>query len=161
MKNTYRNQTTTSYSVAHYILIFLLICLGVVVVGWLLIAAGYRNYEQQLADDDPVVEETVETTTTTTATTLSPCAQKVMNEVAQMWAYSQNDVPQKYWDMAVEYLNSPVSSWTEGTCNDIRYICNPGQIRRECDPCAVSNAMSRAMEAHTRDLKAKNCPNDK
>ena len=160
MKNTYRNQTTTSYSVAHYILIFLLICLGVVVVGWLLIAAGYRNYEQQLADD-PVVEETVETTTTTTATTLSPCAQKVMNEVAQMWAYSQNDVPQKYWDMAVEYLNSPVSSWTEGTCNDIRYICNPGQIRRECDPCAVSNAMSRAMEAHTRDLKAKNCPNDK
>ena len=144
---------TTSYSVAHFILVFLVVCACVVGVVWLLIAAGYRHAEQQ--SDAQVVE-----TETVVATTVSPCAQGVMNDVAQMWAYNPNDVPQKYWDMAVNYLNAPVENYTEGACNDIRFICNPGQIRRECDPCAVSSAMSKAMEKHTKAMIAQNCPND-
>ena len=150
MKNTkYQNQTT-SYSIAHYILIFMLVCIGIVLVAWLLIAAGYRYQAQQAISDDNVIVMPNETT---------PCAQSVMNQVAQVWAYDPNKVPQKYWEMAVDYLNGTVDTWTEGSCNDIRFICNPGQVRRDCDPCAVSTAMSMAMQAHTNDMIAKKCPN--
>ena len=151
-----RYNQTTSYSVAHFILVFLVVCACIVGVIWLLIAAGYRHYERSVADDTAAVVES-ETVVTSNA---SPCAQQVMNDVAQMWAYSPNDVPQKYWDMAVNYLNQPVDAWTEDTCNGIRFICNPGQIRRECDPCAVSSAMSTAMEAHARDMISQNCSNN-
>ena len=150
MKNPkYQNQTT-SYSIAHYILMFLLVCVGIVVVVWLLIVAGYRYQAHQPISDDDVIVTQVETT---------PCAQQVMNEVAQVWAYTPEKVPQRYWEMAVDYLNGTVDVWTEGSCNDIRFICNPGQIRRECDPCAVSSAMSMAMRAHTNDMIANKCPN--
>ena len=68
-------------------------------------------------------------------------------------------VPQKYWDMAGNYLNQTITTRTYGICQDVAYTCRPGQIRRDCDPCAALSARDWAQSIHVVDMIRENCGN--
>ncbi len=86
-----------------------------------------------------------------------PCVQRTINTVAQMWAYNPEMVPQRYWDMAADYMNQTITTRTYGICQDVAYTCHVGQIRRDCDPCAVPSARDYAQSMHTAEMIQKNC----
>ena len=156
----YKNDEPTSYSIAHYILVFLLVCVGVVAVIWILVAIGYRLEKRAASGPVTIMAAEENVVTTDDINALSPCAKRVVNSVAQIWTYSPDDVPRKYWDMAYTYVNDTIPTRTEGSCNNVRFICNAGQRRRDCDPCAVSAGMSMAMDRHISDMISQNCPNN-
>lgn len=146
-----RNYETTSYSIAHYILMFILVCACIVIVAWILIAD--RHHEDTDATGAIFTEQTI-----TSNGQISPCAQKVINTVAQMWTYNPDQIPARYWDIASHYVNGNVTERTEGTCDKVKYICYAGQRRRDCNPCAVQNGIAMAMDRHAADLISKKCP---
>jgi UDP-3-O-acyl-N-acetylglucosamine deacetylase len=74
-----------------------------------------------------------------------------------MWKYDPKMIPQKYWDIAMKYMNEIYTTRTFGICNDIGYVCNPGQTRRDCDPCAVPSARKYAQNIHLNDMIIENC----
>jgi hypothetical protein len=74
-----------------------------------------------------------------------------------MWHYDPKSVPQKYWDIAIQYLNEPIVNRTYGLCQDIAFVCVSGQTRRECDPCAVPTARLVAKQQQLADLIKTNC----
>ncbi len=139
---------TNPFTIAHYILMFLVAGLCIGVVAWAMISAGGNR---PVSNVEPV----------THIANTDPCSQKMMNAVAQMWAYNPGAVPQKYWDLAAEYANEQIKTRIRGACNDVKFVCRPGQIRRDCDPCALGSARQMAMDQQTADMIAENCPAEK
>ena len=59
--------------------------------------------------------------------------------------------------IAIEYLNEPILNRTYGICQDVAFVCHPGQTRRECDPCAVPSARAIAKQQQIADMIKTNC----
>ncbi|MBP3397461.1 MAG: hypothetical protein J6K82_00855 [Alphaproteobacteria bacterium] len=134
-----------SFTIAHYILLFLVVGLCICIIAWIMI------HRVNSAPENNV------TLNTTHMTSSDPCVQRTINTVNQMWAYDPKQVPQKYWEIAMNYMNQPITTRTYGLCQDVGYICHPGQILRDCDPCAVPSARTYAQSIHISDMIEKNC----
>ena len=133
---------TNAFTIAHYILLFLvtIICIGI--IAWIMI---------NRTNSHP--------TNNVTATYIkhSPCIQRTINTVEKMWEYNPKMIPNKYWEIAMDYLNAPIKTHIYGICQDVAYTCHIGQIRRDCDPCAVPSARKYAREFHIADMIKQNC----
>ncbi len=77
--------------------------------------------------------------------------------MSQIWAYSPELIPQEYLDIANDYVNSRVDDRIRGECNNVKFTCRRGDIRRDCDPCAVGGARQKAMERQIMDMIAQYC----
>ncbi len=138
-------QKINTFTIAHYILLFLVVVLCIGIVAWTLTRSG----KSVAATDDANVIRVTEN--------ISPCAQKIKNQVSQIWAYNPELIPQKYLDIANEYVNSRVDDRIRGECNNVKFTCRRGDIRRDCDPCAVGAARQIAMERQISDMTAEYC----
>lgn len=128
-----------TFTIAHYILLF---CIGI--VAWILTRSGKSVHE----NSDNVIRVTEN---------ISPCAQNIMNQVSQIWAYNPELIPAQYLDIANEYVNGRITEKTRGECNNVKFTCRVGDIRRDCDPCAVGTARQMAMERQISDMTAQYC----
>ena len=140
---------TNAFGIAHYILLFIVVILCICTIAFIIIKRNNPNPQNN-------VQPTI-----THIKNNDPCVQRTINTIAQMWAYDPKKVPQKYWDIATNYLTEPITTRFYGICQDVAYTCHPGQIRRDCDPCAVPSARAYAMEIHTTDMIQANCPGAK
>ncbi len=136
---------TNSFTIAHYILLFLVVILCISIIAWVMIA---RN---QTAPQNNVQQNILHTTGAT------PCVKRAIKTVENMWENDPRSVPEKYWNIAIEYINEPISVRTYGLCQDVAFVCNPGQLRRNCDPCAVPNARAYAKSIQISDVIENNC----
>ena len=144
MSKKYKTNTN-SFTIAHYILLFLvaIICIGI--IAWVMIHNTNKNTKNNVTIDH--ISQT-------------PCIQRTINTVERMWAYDPKMIPNKYWKIAMDYLNEPIRTHTYGICQDVAYTCNVGQLRRDCDPCAVPSARQYAREFHIADMIKQNCPDE-
>ena len=138
---------TNSFTIAHYILLFLVTIICISIISWVVIK---RN--------NPTPQNNI-TPTIVHVKSVDPCVQRITNTVAQMWAYNPRMVPQKYWQIASDYLDEVITTRTYGICQDVAFTCRPGQKRIECDPCAVPSARAFAQDRQTADMISENCPN--
>lgn len=137
---------TTSFKIAQYILMFLVAALCVGIIVWVISAQNTQNTLN--ATSDNVIRVNNNT---------SPCIQNVNNKIAQMWAYNPDAIPEKYLAIANEYPNEKITTKIDGTCNNTKFTCRPGQMRRDCDPCAAGTARQIAMDQHITDTIAQEC----
>ena len=86
-----------------------------------------------------------------------PCIKRTIATIEKMWEYDPKSVPQKYWDIALEYLNEPILATTYGICQDVAFACHTGQTRRDCDPCAIPSAREIAKNQQIADKIKQNC----
>lgn len=136
---------TTPFTIAHFILLFLVSIMCISIIAWIIIT---RN-------NNPITNNT--SINVTHIKNTNPCVQRITNTVERMWAFNPKSVPEKYWEIATNYLNQPITTRTYGICQDIAFVCLIGQIRRDCDPCAVPDARAYAMDIHINDLIRTNC----
>ncbi len=148
-----RNQTT-SFSIARYILFFILGLLGIGFGGWILTADRRAAY-----DTPPSPTKTVANIDNAIADRIArdPCARDVADAVARMWAYTPDNVPTPYKEMAQEYANETLQVSVQGNCNDIQFKCHSGDVRRNCDPCAVTTGRLFAQSQQTADWIEEQC----
>ena len=135
----------TSFTIAHYILLFLVCGLCIGIIAWIMISRHNATPTNNVQFNISHINKNM------------PCVQRTTETINQMWKYDPKMVPQKYWDIAMDYLNQVYTVTTFGICNDIGYVCRIGQTRRDCDPCAVPLARKYAQEIHLNDEIAKNC----
>lgn len=136
---------TNTYTIAHYILLFLVIGLCICIAAWIMISRHNQSPQNNI------------TPTITHISNKSPCIRRTIDTIEQMWRYDPKSVPQKYWNIAIEYLNEPMLNRTYGICQDVAFVCYPGQTRRECDPCAVPSARAIAKQQQIADMIKTNC----
>ena len=145
MAKEYKVNTNT-FSIAHYILLFLVTILCIGIISWVMIR---RN--------NPAPQNNIQTIDTYAHQT-DPCVHRITNTVAKMWAYNPDMIPERYWDIAMQYLDETITTRTYGLCQDVAFTCLPGQRRRDCDPCAVPSARAYAQARQTADLIQQHCP---
>ncbi|MBQ2017383.1 MAG: hypothetical protein II208_02550 [Alphaproteobacteria bacterium] len=138
-------QNTSAFTIAHYILLFLVSGLCISIIAWIIITRDNKKPTNNVSENIIHVKNT------------DPCVQRINDIVARMWAFNPDAVPEKYWKIATNYLNQPITTRTYGLCQDVAFICHAGQIRRDCDPCAVPAARTYAMDIHINDLIHANC----
>ena len=138
---------TNSFTIAHYILLFFTVGLCICIIAWVLIARNNTNPQNNVQPN------------ITHATGTSPCVKRTIKSIEHMWAQDPKSVPAKYWNIAIEYLNEPTTVRTYGLCQDVAFVCNPGDLRRNCDPCAVPNARAHAKSIQIADTIQQNCGN--
>ncbi|MBO5834064.1 MAG: hypothetical protein J6R22_03870 [Alphaproteobacteria bacterium] len=143
MKQKFKTNTNT-FSIAHYILLFFVVTLCICIIAWVII---FRH--------NP--DATTNITKSENISGAYSCPQKVKKMVTKMWQNDSNSIPKKYWRLAQDFLNAPVASTTFGVCQDIAYTCHAGQIRSDCDPCAVISARAYAQEIQTIDMIGNIC----
>ena len=136
---------TNAFSIAHYILLFLVVGICIAIIAWVMITNNNPNPTSNISTNVVHVKES------------NPCVQNTRDMVARMWAYDPQSVPQRYWDIAGNYMNQTITTRTYGICQDVAFTCRPGQIRRDCDPCAAPSARDWAQSIHTADMIQKNC----
>lgn len=134
---------TSAFTVAHYILLFMVTVVCISVVTWLIL----ERHKTQRANS----------TNITYIMNNDACVQQTRDAVSRMWAYNQELIPARYKTMADTYANNAVLTRVTGYCNDVAFTCRAGQLRRTCDPCAVSAGRMRAMETHIADMIRANC----
>lgn len=137
---------TNSFSIAQYILLFFVVVLCIGIVAWTLVHTGRR------VDSENKTPSVIHITNT------NPCVADITNKISQIWAYNPELVPQRYLDMATNYANEQITTRIHGSCNDVSFVCRPGQIRRNCDPCALSSARQIAMDQQIADIIHMECP---
>ena len=137
----------TSIRIAHYLLLF---AIAIICIGLVTYAIIHQN--------NPTPQNNV--TPAHRAKEQTPCATRTADTIAQMWAYNPKSIPQKYWEIAMDYMNEQITTPTYGICQDVAFHCATGDIRRDCDPCAVPSARAYAMEIHTHDAIKQNCPDE-
>lgn len=137
---------TNSFTIAHYILLFLVVIICIGIISWVIIKRHNNTPQNNI------------TPTITHAKNTDPCVQRATDTVAQMWAYNPRLIPQKYWQIASDYINETITTRTYGICQDIAFTCRPGQKRIDCDPCAVPSARAYAQDMQTADIISKDCP---
>lgn len=135
MTRKIKNQTN-SFSIAQYILLFAVVVLCIALVAWRITSARGTK-------PDNIAPE--------------KCATRVTENITKMWTEAPDTVPAKYWTMVSEYTNQPVTVPTSGNCNGTAFSCAPGQIRRDCNPCAQLRATARARSAHIADVINETC----
>lgn len=136
---------TSAFTIAHYILLFLVTGLCISIIAWIIITRNNDAPTNNISQNIIHIKNT------------DPCVQRINNIVAQMWAFNPRAVPEKYWVIATDYLNQPITTRTSGICQDIAFTCHVGQTRIDCDPCAVPSARLYAMNIHINDLIQANC----
>ncbi len=139
---------TSAFSIAHYILLFLVVGFSIALIAWVMIKNNNSNPANNVSTNVVHVKDT------------DPCVQRTRDLVARMWAYDPDMVPQKYWDIAENYLNQVITTRTYGICQDVAFTCRAGEIRIDCDPCAVPSARDWAQSIHMADLIKQNCGAD-
>lgn len=131
---------TDSYTIAHYVLLFLVI----VVVVWFAIWAIRSTRGEAVAGD-------------TKNAGAPSCVQQTIDSVAQMWINNSDKIPPEYTEMMTNHANRIVNVKTRGNCNGESFICEMGAVRSTCDPCAFAIARQMAIDKHTSDMVLKNC----
>lgn len=144
-KNTKFKINTTSFTIAHYILLFLVTGLCIVVIAWIMISRHNNAPQNNITPNITHVHGN------------DPCVRRVIDTIDKMWEYDPKSIPDKYWNIALEYMNTPITTTTYGICQDVAFTCKPGQIRRECDPCAVPSAREYAKQMQIADMLETNC----
>lgn len=139
-------QKLNTFTIAHYILLFFVVVLCIGVVAWTL-TRGSKSVAAN-ADNTNVIHVTEN---------ISPCAQKIMNQVSQIWAYNPELIPETYLNIANDYVNASITEHTRGECNNVKFTCRVGDIRRDCDPCALGTARQIAMDRQIADMTAQYC----
>ena len=137
---------TTPFTIAHYILLFMVAVVCTSIVVWLIIA----RHNATVADSINI----------TKIMNNDPCVNQTREAVSRMWSYNQELIPMRYKTMANTYANNAVLTRTSGYCNDVPFTCRAGQLRRTCDPCAVVAGRNMAMEVHIADMIRANCGYD-
>ncbi len=135
---------TNSFTIAHYILLFFVVGLCIGIAAWIMITTRNANPKNNIESVTHISND-------------DPCVQNIMNSVSQMWAYNPGAVPQKYWRIASEYADEQIVTRIQGHCNNVAFTCRPGQIRRDCDPCAVGGGRQMAIDQHIADMVKINC----
>ena len=137
---------TTPFTIAHYILLFMVAVTCVSIVVWLIIARHNAAIQDGL--------------NITKIMNNDPCVHQTRDAVTRMWAYNQELIPTRYKTIADTYANNAVLTRVTGYCNDVPFTCRAGQLRRTCDPCAVGAGRNIAMEIHIADMIRANCGYD-
>jgi len=140
-----KNQKINTFTIAHYILLFFVVVFCIGIVAW------------TLTHSDKSVAATDNTNIIRVTENISPCAQEIKNRVSQIWAYNPELIPQQYLDIANNYVNSRVDDKIRGECNNVKFTCRRGEIRRDCDPCAMGAARQMAMDRQISDMTAQYC----
>ena len=138
----------SAFSIAHYILLFLVVGFSIAIIAWVMIKNNNPNPANNVSTNVVRVKDT------------DPCVQRTRDMVARMWAYDPGAVPEKYWAIAKNYLNQVITKRTYGICQDVEFTCRVGQIRADCDPCAVPSARDWAQSIHVADMIKQNCDVD-
>ncbi len=138
-KKTQHN--TSAFTIAHYILLFLVTGLCISIIAWIMISRNNNQSPQTIIH----IKNT------------DPCVQRINEIVTKMWAFNPDAIPQKYWKIANDYLNQTITTRTYGICEDVAYTCHVGQTMRDCNPCAVPAARDHAMQIQISDLIQGNC----
>lgn len=136
---------TNAFTIAHYMLLFLVTGLCISIIAWIMITRNNDAPENNVSQNIIHIKNT------------DPCVQRINDIVTRMWTFNPRAVPEKYWVIATEYLNAHITTHTSGLCQDIAFTCRVGQIRIDCDPCAVPAARAYAMNIHKNDLIQANC----
>ena len=145
-QNKYKFKTnTSSFTIAHYILLFLITALCMIVIAWIMITRNNNAPHNNVIQNITHVHGN------------DPCVKRVIETVDKMWEYDPKSIPDKYWNIALEYMNAPITTTTYGICQDVAFTCHPAQIRRDCDPCAVPNAREYAKQMQIADMLNQNC----
>ena len=134
---------TTPFTIAHYILLFMVTIVCISTVTWLIMGRYNDAHKNNIVISYMMSKD--------------PCVVRTRDAVSKMWAYNQELIPIKYKTMVDTYINDAVLTRVKGYCNDAVFTCRAGQLRRICDPCAVEVGQQRAMERHTLDLIHANC----
>lgn len=134
----------TTFTIAHYILLFLVACICITIIAYTVIRRTHHTMN-------------TDTQITTTHISNTACINRITRQIQQIWEYDPKSVPEKYWNIAMQYLNTRIHQTTYGICQDVAYVCHPGQIRRDCDPCAVPSARAYAQSIHISDTIKSNC----
>ncbi len=143
MKNTTPN--TNSFSIAQYILLFLVVIGCIALVTWTLISTSHKMTSPSPEPTAPQISND------------DPCTQHVRNIVSQAWLYAPDLIPIKYVDIAHEYMNAQIIKQESGLCSDRKYTCRRGQIRRDCNPCAAYDAQQFAIDTQVADIATEHC----
>lgn len=135
--------TPSAFSVSHYVLLFIVSTLCTISVVWVLIAANNR----EAAIHDKILKKDSEKT----------CQRMTADKITATWQQVPHNIPQHYIAIQDNYANRIVPVRTTGTCNGKRFLCNMGEIRSNCDPCAKNSAQKRAMFQHISDAIDQAC----
>lgn len=141
-------QNTNAFTIAHYILLFLVTGLCISIIAWIIITRHNNTPKNNISQNIIHIKNT------------DPCVQRINEIVTKMWAFNPNAIPQKYWDIANNYLNQTITTRTYGLCQDVAFVCHKGQIMRDCNPCAVPAARDYAIKIQISDLIRGNCAPD-
>ncbi|MBO4672714.1 MAG: hypothetical protein J5608_03620 [Alphaproteobacteria bacterium] len=136
-------KSPSAFSVAHYVLLFLVSTACTVSVVWVLIAAN--NREAATIDK---MERTSKT-----------CQRDIADKITDLWEHDPTQVPQKYMNLVDTYANRIVTVRTTGMCNGKSFMCPMNTKRSACDPCAHNAAYKRAMFQHISDEIDRECKN--
>ena len=137
---------TTSFKISRYILLVLVLVLCIGIIAWTIVTRNKPSQESNAPVDNVI-----------RITNSDSCVQEVTNTISRLWAYDADKVPQKYVDMINTYANERITTRTTGYCNDIKFTCKAGQLRKDCDPCAIGSARQFAMDQQIVDTIAKEC----
>lgn len=137
---------TTPFTIAHYILLFMVIVTCASIVVWLILDR-YETQQQHSTNITYIMNN-------------DPCVEKTRDAISRLWAYNQELIPTRYKTMAETYANDAVLTRTRGYCDGVPFMCRAGQLRRTCDPCAIQTGRRRAMEFHIADMIRANCGYD-
>lgn len=85
------------------------------------------------------------------------CAERTTESISHIWKNHPEQIPTKYTKLEYDFINTPLSVRTSGNCNNKRFICEMGQPRYLCDPCATAKAHKKAMDLHISDSIQTKC----
>ncbi len=139
------NDTPSAFSVAHYVLLFLVSTLCTVAVVWVLISANNR----EASINDKILNRQTQSSKT--------CQRAAADQITSMWEMRPHEIPKQYLLIEKNYADRIVPVKTTGVCNGQKFICKMGDVRSSCDPCAKNSARKRAMFQHISDTIDKTC----
>ncbi|MBR2393021.1 MAG: hypothetical protein IKB05_00840 [Alphaproteobacteria bacterium] len=143
-KNT--EYQTNVFTIAHYILLFMVTVTCASIVTWLIL----DRYNTQKFNS----------TNITYIMNNDPCVKQTRDAVSRMWSFNQELIPTRYKTIADAYSNDAVLTRITGYCDGVPFMCRAGQLRRTCDPCAIRTGRHHAMEMHIADMIRANCGYD-
>ena len=99
------------------------------------------------------------TFTLPTTASSSKCEIKARGQASQKWNFDyDNEIPQKYKDRISSIINSPVTTDIQGQCSPGGiFNCHPGDIYKECCPCADFRAERQVKEEYVNDFIKEQC----
>lgn len=136
---------TTAFTIAHYIFLFFVMFFCISIIAWVMIKRDNPNPSNNISDNILHINSS------------TPCVQRTIRTVKQMWEYDPRAVPEKYWEIAMDYMNQKIENRTYGLCQDVAYICPRGAVIIDCNPCAVPMAREYAQKIHIADMIMANC----